>query len=237
MSLSDKGIELLKKHVDDSEITFKIVVLGDSFVGKSCLALKAVHNTFNNNYSSTVGFEFLNYSTKLENYNIKLQVWDTCGQETYRSLISSFYHSSSLAILVYAIDNISSFYNIEVWLEEIKTKGNSDILLMLIGNKADIENKREVTKEMANEFCERNNIKIFMEASAKTGYNVDNIFKEATKILLEQHQRQKIYIYRPESMRHIEYHEEELDKTRTKEIVLSESDSFFTQKKKRRCCF
>ena len=108
---------------------------------------------------------------------------------------------------------------------------------MLIGNKADIENKREVTKEMANEFCERNNIKIFMEASAKTGYNVDNIFKEATKILLEQHQKQKIYIYRPESMRHIEYHEEELDKTRTKEIVLSESDSFFTQKKKRRCCF
>ena len=93
---------------------------------------------------------------------------------------------------------------------------------MLIGNKADIENKREVTKEMANEFCERNNIKIFMEASAKTGYNVDNIFKEATKILLEQHQKQKIYIYRPESMRHIEYHEEELDKTRTKEIVLSE---------------
>ena len=238
MTDENKKIELLKKSGDDSDIIFKIVVLGDSFVGKSCLTLKAVHNTYNNNYTSTVGFEFLNYTIKLENYNIKLQIWDTCGQETYRSLISSFYHSSSLAILVYSIDNITSFNNIELWLNEIKTKGTNDMLLMLIGNKSDLENKRVVSKEMADELCEKNNIKIFMETSAKTGFNSENIFFEAAKILLEQHKKQKNYIFRPESMRYIEYKdEEELDKSRTREIVFSESDSFFTQKrKKRKCC-
>ena len=87
---------------------------------------------------------------------------------------------------VFGYDNITSFNNIELWLNEIKTKGTNDILLMLIGNKSDLENKRVVSKEMADELCEKNNIKIFMETSAKTGFNSENIFFEAAKILLEQ---------------------------------------------------
>ena len=200
-----KNLELIEKTKTHAELTFKIIILGDSFVGKSCLSLKAVKGTFDKIYSSTVGFEFLNYSVNIDNYKINLQIWDTCGQETYRSLISSFYHSSSLAILVYAIDSEKSFNDLELWINEVKTKGNPDISIILIGNKSDLEDKREVTKEMANEMCENNNIKIFLETSAKTGFNVKNMFLEAAKVLLEQHKKHRNRISSTESMKNFTF--------------------------------
>ena len=230
-----QNIEMLNKNEGQPEITFKIIVLGDSFVGKSCLTLKAVKGSFEKEYKSTVGFEFLNYTVKIENYNIKLQIWDTCGQEAYRSLISSFYHSSALAILVYSIDSEVSFNNLEIWLNEIKTKGNPDINIILIGNKADLESKREVTKEMANEWCENNNVKFFMETSAKNGDNVKNLFSEAAKILLEQHKKQKHRILLTSSMKNVLEEAEVYDGETSKEINISDGDNS-VKKKKKKCC-
>ncbi len=124
---------------------------------------------------------------QVNNVKIKLQIWDTCGQEIYRSLISSFYHNSSLAIIVYSIDNEMSFHNIETWLNEIKTLGNPDVNIFLIGNKADLKDKRKVTKEMADTFCDNNNIDFFLETSAKTGFNADHVFIEEAKLLYTTH--------------------------------------------------
>ena len=231
----EKNVELLNKNVDESNLVFKVIVIGDSFVGKSCLTVKAVQGVFDNRYSSTVGFEFLNYSVKLDNQIIKLQIWDTCGQETYRSLISSFYHSSSMAILVYSIDNEQSFNNLEDWINEIKTKGNPDINMILVGNKADLENKRKVTKEMANEMCETHNIKIFMETSAKSGLNVENIFFEAAKVLLEQHKKYRKNVAASMSMRNVIIGSQMYDKDSTREISISEGDTV-SRKKKKNCC-
>ena len=196
----DYKIEVQNNEVADSDLCFKIIIIGDSSVGKSCLALKAIKGTFESLYTPTVGFEFLTFFVKIENSNIKLQIWDTCGQEVYRSIIGSFYRNSSLAIIVYSIDNENSFNNIESWLNELKSKGNPDINIILVGNKADLEDKREITKDMANDLCEKNKIKYFFESSAKTGFNAKNIFIEAAKVLYERHIKFKNRVSRPESL-------------------------------------
>jgi Ras-related protein Rab-2A len=192
-------VEVLNKDPGNLELSFKILIIGDSSVGKSCLALRATKGSFNTLYTPTVGFEFFNFYLKIEEEYIKLQIWDTCGQEVYRSLISSFYRNSSLAIIVYAIDNLESFNNIENWLNELKTKGNPDISIILVGNKLDLEDKRQITKEMNSDFCDNHNIRYFFETSAKTGFNAKNVFIEAAKILYEEHLKLKDRVSRPES--------------------------------------
>ena len=203
MTTKDYKVEFQNGDQGDTDLCFKIIIIGDSSVGKSCLALRAAKGTFESLYTPTVGFEFLTLYLKINDSNIKLQVWDTCGQEVYRSLIGSFYRNSSLALIVYSIDNENSFNNIESWLNELKSKGNPDINIFLIGNKADLEDKRLVSKEMANDLCDTHNIKYFLESSAKTGFNVKNIFIESAKVLYEQHIKHKDRISRPESIGHV----------------------------------
>ena len=228
--------EILPDDYPKYDLSFKIIIIGNSGVGKSCLSVKATKNIFENNYLATVGFEFFNFNIKLEERVIRLQIWDTCGQEIYRSLITSFYHSSSLAILVYAINSLKSFQNLEMWLNEIKTKGNPDISIILIGNKCDLEKEREVTKEMVMEWCENNNIKYFLETSAKQGINIEQIFSEAARILLEQHQKHKYKIKNTESMKNILIDNESFDKNANKELMISDGDLSFDQKRKKKCC-
>ena len=218
-------IEVQNQDPGDSDLNFKIIIIGDSYVGKSCLAIKATKGTFESLYTPTVGFEFLTFFVKIENSNIKLQIWDTCGQEVYRSLIGSFYRNSSLAIIVYAIDNDSSFSSIDTWVNELKTKGNPDMAIFLVGNKADLEDKRVITKDMASDVCDSHNIKFFLETSARTGFNVKNIFIEAAKVLYEQHIKMKDRISRPESIGHMLIENEKNDNN--DEIIV---------KKKKFCC-
>ena len=175
------------KSEGESNLTFKIIVLGDPGVGKSSLLGRATKNIFNAEYQTTVGFEFLSFTEKIGEKNVKLQIWDTCGQETYKSLISNFYRNASLAMLIYSIDSRESFNNIIKWLKEIKLQSNPDIKVVLIGNKADLENKRQVTIEEGNKFKEENDILFFQEASAKSGINAKEIFHEAAKILYDEY--------------------------------------------------
>ena len=165
--------------------------MGDCGVGKSCLTLKATKNYFEENYKSTVGFEFCTFNIKINESIIKMQIWDTCGQEAYKSLISSFYKNAILAILVYSIDNYESFENIKLWLNELKIHSNPDVKIFLIGNKIDLEDKRVITKEMAEEFKNNNKINFFIETSAKTGFNAKNVFIEAAKQLYEENKNYK----------------------------------------------
>ena len=219
------NVEVQTKDPGESDLNFKIIIIVDSFVGKSCLAIKATKGTFESLYTPTVGFEFLTFYVKIDNSNIKLQIWDTCGQEVYRSLIGSFYRNSSLAIIVYAIDNDNSFSSIDTWVNELKTKGNPDMTIFLVGNKADLEDKRVITKDMASDVCDSHNIKFFLETSARTGFNVKNIFIEAAKVLYEQHIKYKDRISRPESIGHVLIENEKNDNN--DEIIV---------KKKKFCC-
>jgi len=226
-------VEVLNKDPGIPDLSFKILIIGDSSVGKSCLALRATKGSFNSLYTPTVGFEFFNFYLKIVEEFIKLQIWDTCGQEVYRSLISSFYRNSSLAIIVYAIDNEESFNNIEIWLNELKTKGNPDISIILVGNKLDLEDQREVTKEMYNDFCDSNNIQYFFETSAKTGFNAKNIFIEAAKILYEEHLKLKDRVSRPDSIIHEEESNPELSLDVGEENYINNKN----QEKRSGCCF
>ena len=200
MSNENYPVEIISQEPREYDLNFKIIIIGDSGVGKSCLSLRATKNVFETIYSPTIGFEFMTFFIKVNNNPIKLQIWDTCGQEVYRSLISSFYNNSSLAILVYAINNEESFNNLEFWINELRTKGNPDINIFLIGNKADLEEDRKITKESAQEFADNNKIKLFLETSAKTGFNAQNIFIEAAKLLYEQQLKYKDRASRVESM-------------------------------------
>ena len=179
--------EILSEDYTNFDLSFKLIVIGDSGVGKSCLTNNAVKNIFDESYNATVGFEFFTFNVKMNNKVIKLQIWDTCGQELYRSLITNFYRNSSLAIMVYAINSRESFENIEMWLRELRTHSNPDAKVFLIGNKIDLESERKVSKEEGEKFCKDNKLNGFMESSAKTGVNAQNIFIKAAQALYDDY--------------------------------------------------
>ena len=184
---SNYKFEILPEDYTNFDLSFKLIVIGDSGVGKSCLTNNAVKNIFDESYNATVGFEFFTFNVKMNNKVIKLQIWDTCGQELYRSLITNFYRNSSLAIMVYAINSRESFENIEMWLRELRTHSNPDAKVFLIGNKIDLESERKVSKEEGEKFCKDNKLNGFMESSAKTGVNAQNIFIKAAQALYDDY--------------------------------------------------
>jgi len=168
-------IEILKEDRKKSDLHFKIIVIGNSGVGKSCLSLRATQGIFKEEFISTIGFEFFSFNVKINDKIVKLQIWDTCGQEIYRSLISGFYRSTELGILVYSVTDKKSFEDIDVWLKQIKTHGSPDCKIFLIGNKVDLPDRVVSSEEGIN--CKKeHNFECYMETSAKTGVNTKELF-------------------------------------------------------------
>ena len=180
-------IEILDEYHKKYDLNFKIILIGNIGVGKSCLSLKATKGIFLEEYISTIGFEFYCFNVKVNEKIIKLQIWDTCGQEAYRSLIKNFYRNASLAIVVYSVEDLQSFNDIDIWLKQVKTYGTSSCKIFLIGNKIDTEN-RNVSTEMGikckNDFF----FDCFMETSAKDGINIKELFINCATILYEENQ-------------------------------------------------
>ena len=200
-------------------------------MGKSCISSQATRHKFESDHLATIGFEYFTFNIKLEETIIKLQIWDTCGQEFYKSLISSFYHNASLAVIVYSIDNQKSFEDLDMWLKDLRTNSSPDVKIFLIGNKADLEDKRKVTKEAGQNFANAHNISFFTESSAKTGLNVQNIFIEAAKILYVQHEEIKNRISRPGSWSATISVQDEPNK------LILENEDEESRKPKKKCCF
>ena len=186
----DFNYEILPEAYNKYDLIFKIIIIGDSGVGKSCLTQMAIKNNFDSVYQSTIGFEFFVLNIKIGEKVIKLQIWDTCGQEIYRSLISNFYRNASLAIMVYSVTDRKSFENLDLWYNELKTNSNNKINVFLIGNKIDLDEQREVKTEEGKEFKNKNEIIKFIEASAKSGFNALNIFIEAAKLLYDEYSQE-----------------------------------------------
>ena len=229
--MSDLNCQILSDDSPSFDLSFKIIIVGDQGVGKSCLAIKASRNYFEDFYSPTVGFEFVSFNVRVQEKIIKLQIWDTCGQEVYRSLISSFFRSASLAIVVYSIDTEDSFNNIEKWLNDIKTQSNPDIKIFLIGNKADLEDKRRLTKEQGEQLCRDHKLAYFMETSAKTGFNVQNVFIQVAKELYLQHEEIKNRVSRPGTLIM------PINEDSNNNVVKLEIEEEEKTKRKKFCCF
>ena len=188
-TIGNYNYEILSEDYTSFDMSFKLIVIGDSGVGKSCLTNNAIKNTFDDAYNATVGFEFFTFNIKFNGKIIKLQIWDTCGQELYRSLITNFYRNSSLAIMVYSINSKESFDNVEMWLRELRSHSNPDVKVFLIGNKSDLEAEREVTTEQGENFYKQNKLNLFLESSAKTGFNAQKIFIKAAEILYDDYNK------------------------------------------------
>ena len=218
----DYKVELLPEDYAQYDLTFKLIFIGDSGVGKSCLTSKAVKNNFEDYYQATVGFEFLTFNMKIDKLVVKLQIWDTCGQEIYKSLISNFYRNSSLAVLVYSIDSKESFEHIGSWLNELKSQANPEVRIFLVGNKADLEEERKVSKEEGLKYKNEQKLDLFMESSAKTGYNARNVLVEATKILYKDYLKYK------------ETNEDDDKKNSEGNSKIKKDDN--TNQKKKKCC-
>lgn len=154
---------------------FKVVVIGDSGVGKSNLLSRFTRNEFNLESKSTIGVEFATRSVSIEGKTIKAQIWDTAGQERYRAITSAYYRGAVGALVVYDITKDISFHNVEKWLAELRENATADITMMLVGNKIDLANQRVISTEEGKEYADRNGIS-FMEASALTASNVEASF-------------------------------------------------------------
>ena len=188
----DIRIELLNQSLvtqADNFVNFKIIIMGDSGVGKSSIVKYAVQNRFDPNYQATLGFEFLLMHFTVNELKIKLQIWDTCGQEMYRSLVQGFYRNTSLALLVYDINRKNTFESLGIWLQDIRKNIEEDIPIFIAGNKKDLD--RNVSLEEAKIFADSNKTKYFIECSAKTGENTKIIFFEAAKFLYKKYKNIK----------------------------------------------
>jgi len=161
---------------------FKLVLLGESAVGKSSLVLRFVKGQFHEYQESTIGAAFLTQTICLDDTTVKFEIWDTAGQERYHSLAPMYYRGAQAAIVVYDITNQESFAKAKNWVKELQRQASPNIVIALAGNKADLAAKRVVEYEEAQAYAEDNGL-LFMETSAKSSMNVNDIFLAIAKKL------------------------------------------------------
>ena len=173
---------------------FKLIVLGDTSVGKTNIIQRYVSDNYSTDTKATVGVEFFNKTFRINKDVVKLEIWDTAGQERYKSITSAYYKGSRGVLLVYDITSLSSFEDIEKWKNEINEKVKGSLKMMLIGNKSDLKNERKVSTEIALEKAKLLNIP-FMETSALESINIreafESILKEMYKVFKKEEKAKK----------------------------------------------
>ena len=158
----------------------KYIIIGDAAVGKSNLLLRYVHGQFKPEYQLTIGVEFGAKNIEIGSKIFRIQIWDTAGQENFRSITRAYYKNSVCALVVYDISSRDSFNNVMSWIEDCRNQSPKTIFIVLVGNKCDLEDKRQVTYEEGKDLADKNEL-LFFESSAKDGINVDDIFVNSAK--------------------------------------------------------
>lgn len=209
---------------EEYDYLFKIVLIGDSGVGKSNLLSRFTRNEFNLESKSTIGVEFATKSIVAEGKTIKAQIWDTAGQERYRAITSAYYRGAVGALLVYDITKHVTFENVERWLKELRDHADANTVIMLVGNKSDLRHLRAVSTEEAMAFAEKNNL-AFIETSALEATGVDTAFQ---RILTE--------IYKLMSRKTIQAEENATSLPSGDNIVITSDTAEDKKKKKKSAC-
>jgi len=168
----------------DYDYLFKLVLIGDSGVGKSCLLLRFADDNFTDSYISTIGVDFRFRTITIDDKTVKLQIWDTAGQERFRTITSAYYRGADGIIMVYDVTSAESFDHVEEWLSEVDRYASESTSKLLVGNKADLIEEKQVPEETAQSFAEKLGIP-FLETSAKTATNVDAAFLTMAKELIK----------------------------------------------------
>mmetsp|Transcript_22444 Transcript_22444/g.76242 ORF Transcript_22444/g.76242 Transcript_22444/m.76242 type:complete len:212 (+) Transcript_22444:325-960(+) len=161
---------------------YKLVFLGDQSVGKTSIITRFMYDKFDSSYQATIGIDFLSKTMYLEDRTVRLQLWDTAGQERFRSLIPSYIRDSSVAVVVYDVANRSSFLNTARWVEEVRAERGSDVIVILVGNKTDLVDRRQVSVEEGDAKAREHGV-LFVETSAKAGFNIKALFRKIASAL------------------------------------------------------
>ena len=169
---------------DDYDFIFKVLLLGNSDVGKSSLLLRFVDSVWNESFVPTIGVDFKVKTVDIGEKRVKMQIWDTAGQERFRNVVATYFRGSNGILLIYAITTRESFKNLESWLIEIEKNASENVLKILIGNKNDLESERVISKEEGQDFAKRYNMQ-FIETSAKMDTNVSEAFLTLAKLMME----------------------------------------------------
>lgn len=173
------------KMAESYDFLFKFLVIGNANTGKSCLLHQFIENKFKSESSHTIGVEFGSKVVNCGGKSIKLQIWDTAGQERFRSVTRSYYRGAAGALLVYDISSRETYNALTNWLTDARTLASPDIVIVLVGNKKDLEADREVTFLEASRFAQENEL-MFLETSARTGENVEETFLKCARTILSK---------------------------------------------------
>eukprot|EP00736_Rhodelphis_marinus_P013085 Rmarinus@m.13900 len=161
---------------------YKLVFIGDQSVGKTSIITRFMYDKFDASYNATIGIDFLSKTMYLEDRTVRLQLWDTAGQERFRALIPSYIRDSSVAVLVYDITSQQTYKSVDKWIEDVRQERGSDVVIVLVGNKTDLVDKREVSVEEGEAKAKEHNV-LFIETSAKTGFNIKALFRKIAAAL------------------------------------------------------
>ena len=183
--------QIIKNIKAKSDLFAKIEVVGDLKVGKTSIVRRLIKNEFLEDYNATVGYEFNPYLIKVNNTIIKFQIWDMCGNDNYRSVLLNLYRNALLGILVYSVCSRESFNNLDNWISQLKKYSLPNSKIILLGNKCDDEQKREVSYEEGKRLCEKNKLEFFQEISAKKGFTSPNFLEMAAISLYKDYELHK----------------------------------------------
>lgn len=167
------------------DLLFKLLLIGDSGVGKTCLLFRFSDDAFNTTFISTIGIDFKIKTIELGGKRIKLQIWDTAGQERFHTITTSYYRGAMGIMLVYDITSAKTFDNITKWLRNIDEHANEDVEKMILGNKCDMADKRQVPRQKGEEIAHQHSVP-FLETSAKSNINVEKAFLDLTQAILNK---------------------------------------------------
>ena len=179
------------KSGEDYEYIFKVLLLGNSNVGKSSLFLRFVDDIWNDTFVPTIGVDFKIKTFDIDEKKIKMQIWDTAGQERFKNIITSYYRGAHGILLIYDVTDKDSFKNLSNWIIEIEKNANKNVLKLLIGNKTDLEDKRVITYNQGKEFADGYGLK-YIETSAKKNLNVNEAFETLGRELILHSEDKKI---------------------------------------------